>query len=98
MLQRRKRAYLAKLTNEISQRRRVSAVTLEAPPFISIVVQYKMDGDIGNWVSGIPVVTRYWFFSFFILPLTTRLGLIDPINLVLLSNKVIGGFQVRELM
>ena len=55
-----------------------------------------MDGDIGNWVSGIPVVTRYWFFSFFILPLTTRLGLIDPINLVLLSDKVIGGFQVRE--
>lgn len=57
-----------------------------------------MDGDIGNWVSGIPVVTRYWFFSFFILPLTTRLGLIDPINLVLFSNKVIGGFQIWRLI
>lgn len=55
-----------------------------------------MDGDIGTWVSGIPKVTRYWFFSFFILPLTTRLGLIDPNNLVLLSNKVIGGFQVSH--
>ena len=53
-----------------------------------------MDGDIGNWVSSIPKVTRYWFFSFFILPLTTRLGLLDPNNLVLLSGKVIGGFQV----
>lgn len=55
-----------------------------------------MEGDIGTWISGIPVVTRYWFFSFFFLPLTTRLGLIDPRNLILFSDKVISNFQVRE--
>ena len=53
-----------------------------------------MDGDIGSWVSSIPLITRYWFFSFLVVPLTTRLGLIDPLNLVLIPDKVLGGFQV----
>lgn len=56
-----------------------------------------MDGDIGTWVSSIPLVTRYWFFSFFAIPLTTRLGLIDPINLILVSEKTLGGFQVTMI-
>jgi derlin-1 len=57
-----------------------------------------MDGDIGTWISSIPKVTRYWFFSFFILPLTTRLGLINPANLVLVPNSVISGFQIWRLV
>lgn len=55
-----------------------------------------MDGDIGAWISSIPKVTRYWFFSFFILPLTTRLGLINPVHLILVPEQAIRGFQVKQ--
>ena len=55
-----------------------------------------MDGDIGSWVRSIPIVTRYWFFAFFALPLTTRLGLIAPINLILISERTLGGFEVSQ--
>lgn len=55
-----------------------------------------MEGDIGTWFRGIPLITRYWFLSFFVVPLTTRLGLIDPRNLVLFPQKVTGEFQVSS--
>lgn len=53
-----------------------------------------MDGDIGSWARSIPIVTRYWFFSFLILPLTTRLNLVYWPNLILDWTKLVSGFQV----
>ena len=50
--------------------------------------------DLSAWISSIPKVTKYWFFSFFLLPLTTRLGLISPFSLLLYSEAVIYKFQV----
>ncbi len=51
--------------------------------------------DISNWVASIPKITRWWFFSFFILPLTTRLGLLNPMTLVMFPDLALGQFQVR---
>ncbi len=51
--------------------------------------------DISNWVASIPKITRWWFFSFFLLPLTTRLGLLDPMTLVMFPDLALGKFQVR---
>ena len=56
-----------------------------------------MDGDIGTWARSIPIVTRYWFFSFLILPLTTRLNLIYWPNLILDWTKLVSGFQVAKV-
>ena len=53
--------------------------------------------DLTTWVSSIPKITRWWFFSFFIVPLTTRLGLLDPMSLVLVSEFVFSKFQVCPL-
>ena len=50
--------------------------------------------DITAWISSIPKVTKYWFFSFFALPLTTRLGIISPFHLILSSELVFSHFQV----
>ena len=52
-----------------------------------------VQSDISAWVSRIPKVTRWWFFSAFFLPLTTKLGIISPMYLVLLPEAV-SGFQV----
>lgn len=50
--------------------------------------------DISNWIASIPKITRWWFFSFFIIPLTTRLGLLDPMSLVMFPDMALGRFQV----
>ena len=50
--------------------------------------------DISNWISGIPKITRYWFFAFFAIPLSTRLGLINPMYLVLMPEPLFYKFQV----
>lgn len=52
--------------------------------------------DISNWISSIPKITRFWFFSFFAVPLTTRLGLIDPMTLIMLPELVFSNFQVSN--
>lgn len=52
--------------------------------------------DLSAWISSIPKVTKWWFFSFFLLPLTTRLGLISPMNLLLFSELVFTRFEVRS--
>ena len=54
--------------------------------------------DLTNWISSIPKITRWWFFAFFIVPLTTRLGLLDPMSLVLISEPIFSGFQVSLLL
>lgn len=50
--------------------------------------------DISNWISSIPKITRYWFFAFFAIPLSTRLGLINPMYLVLLPEPLFFQFQI----
>lgn len=50
--------------------------------------------DLSAWISSIPMITKYWFFSYFLVPLTTRLGLISPINLLLFSDAVFYKFEV----
>ena len=52
--------------------------------------------DISNWISSIPKITRFWFFSFFAVPLTTRLGLIDPMTIIMLPELVFSNFQVSN--
>lgn len=52
--------------------------------------------DLSNWISSIPKVTRWWFFSFFAVPLVTRLGLINPMNLLLVPELVLSKFQVSR--
>ena len=49
--------------------------------------------DLSNWIAGIPKITKWWFFSFFVVPVTTRLGLISPIYLLLLPESVIYRFE-----
>lgn len=44
------------------------------------------------------MITKYWFFSYFLVPLTTRLGLISPINLLLFSDAVLYKFEVWRLV
>ena len=63
---------------------------------ISALLTPKMDAqnDISAWISGIPMITKYWFFAYFLVPLTTRLGLISPISLVLFSDAVLYKFEV----
>lgn len=60
-------------------------------------VLHKMDAqnDISTWISSIPLITKWWFFSYFLVPLTTRLGLISPMNLLLFSEAVIYKFEVK---
>jgi hypothetical protein len=52
--------------------------------------------DISNWISSIPKVTKFWFFAYFLVPLTTRLGLISPISLILTGDALFK-FQVLHL-
>ena len=52
--------------------------------------------DLSAWVASIPLVTKWWFFSFFVVPLTTRLGLINPMNLLLFSDMVFSRFEVSH--
>ena len=52
--------------------------------------------DISNWISGIPKITRYWFFAFFAIPLSTRLGLINPMYLILQAEPLFYKFQVPQ--
>ncbi len=60
--------------------------------------QEKMDAqnDLSTWIAGIPKVTKWWFFSFFIVPVTTRLGLISPMTLLLFSESVFYRFEVGD--
>ena len=50
--------------------------------------------DLSNWISSIPKITRWWFFAFFFVPLTTRLGLLDAMYMVLLPDLLFSKFQV----
>ena len=61
--------------------------------------QLKMDAqnDLTAWIASIPKVTKWWFFAFFAVPLTTRLGLIAPTSLVLYTELVLKRFEVSDI-
>ncbi|XP_059922112.1 derlin-1 [Gadus macrocephalus] len=50
--------------------------------------------DIGDWFKSIPLLTKYWFAGSIAVPLVSRLGFIDPMNLILWPAKFFGNFQI----
>ncbi|KAL8589941.1 Derlin 1 [Nucella lapillus] len=50
--------------------------------------------DIGDWYRGIPQITRYWFSGTVIVPIAARLGLLNPMWLVLTYQHFIQKFQL----
>ena len=52
------------------------------------------DSDISAWFRSIPIVTRCWFALSIIFPLAGRLGLADPMFLILDYESIVHGFQV----
>lgn len=50
--------------------------------------------DIGDWYRGIPQMTKYWFTGSIVVPLVARLGLINPVHLILIFERVAYNFQV----
>jgi derlin-1 len=52
------------------------------------------ESDIADWFRSIPIVTRWWFSLSIIFPLAGRLGLVNPMLLLLDYETVVHGFQV----
>lgn len=50
--------------------------------------------DIGDWYRGIPQMTKYWFTGSIVVPLVARLGLINPVHLILIFERVAYNFQI----
>ncbi|XP_054840619.1 derlin-1 [Eublepharis macularius] len=49
--------------------------------------------DIGDWIGGIPLITRYWFFLTVGFTILGKIGLVNPYYLVLLSDPFFKQFQ-----
>lgn len=56
------------------------------------------ESDIADWFRSIPIVTRWWFSLSIIFPLAGRLGLVNPMLLLLDYETVVHGFQIWRLM
>ena len=52
--------------------------------------------DIGDWYRSIPQISRYWFTGSVVLPLIGKLGLVTPMSMVLLFDKIIYEFNVSK--
>ncbi|KAK7505872.1 hypothetical protein BaRGS_00003143 [Batillaria attramentaria] len=50
--------------------------------------------DIGDWYRGIPQITRYWFTGSVVVPIASRLGLLNPMWLILTLEHFIYKFQI----
>ncbi|XP_033096363.1 derlin-1-like [Anneissia japonica] len=50
--------------------------------------------DIGDWYRGIPQITRFWFSASVALPLMAKIGILNPIHLVLDYTLVVHRFQI----
>uniref|UniRef100_A0A4W5KAF8 Derlin n=1 Tax=Hucho hucho TaxID=62062 RepID=A0A4W5KAF8_9TELE len=50
--------------------------------------------DIGDWFKSIPFITRYWFAGSIAVPLIGKLGLINPMYLVLWPENFFHKFQL----
>ncbi|KAG8570184.1 hypothetical protein GDO81_011135 [Engystomops pustulosus] len=50
--------------------------------------------DLGDWFRSIPLITRYWFASSIAVPLLGKLGLINPMYLILWPEYFLHKFQI----
>ncbi|KAK7114158.1 derlin-1-like [Littorina saxatilis] len=50
--------------------------------------------DIGDWYRGIPQITRYWFTGSVVVPIVARVGLLNPMWLILTFQHFIYKFQI----
>lgn len=50
--------------------------------------------DIGDWYRGIPQITRYWFTGAVVVPIASRIGLLNPMWLILTFEHFIYKFQL----
>ncbi|KAJ8273125.1 hypothetical protein GJAV_G00097730 [Gymnothorax javanicus] len=50
--------------------------------------------DIADWFKSVPLLTRYWFAGSVIVPLIGKLGLINPMHLVLWPENFFHKFQI----
>ena len=53
--------------------------------------------DIGDWYRSIPQISRYWFTGSVVLPLIGKLGLVTPMSMVLLFDKIVYEFNVSKV-
>ena len=53
--------------------------------------------DFGDWYRGIPQVTRYWFTGSIALPLLGKIGLVNPLWMILDLNRILYKFEVYHL-
>ncbi len=51
--------------------------------------------DLGDWYRSIPQISRYWFTGAVALPLAGKLGLFNPMTMILHYEMVVHHFQVR---
>ncbi|XP_063307165.1 derlin-1 [Pelobates fuscus] len=50
--------------------------------------------ELGDWFRSVPPVTRYWFAGSVALPLVAKLGLLNPVYLVLWPEAFLHKFQI----
>ncbi|XP_073488296.1 derlin-1 isoform X1 [Aquarana catesbeiana] len=50
--------------------------------------------DLGDWFRSIPLITRYWFAASIAVPLLGKLGLINPVYLILWPEYFLYKFQI----
>ncbi|XP_065827780.1 derlin-1-like [Oscarella lobularis] len=56
------------------------------------------EGDIAIWFKGIPIVTRVWFSLCVLFPLAGRIGLLNPLYMILEYGLVVYRFQIWRLL
>ncbi len=54
--------------------------------------------DLGDWYRSIPQISRYWFTGAVALPLAGKLGLFNPMTMILHYEMVVHHFQVRVIV
>ena len=59
------------------------------------VSEIMASSDIGDWYRGIPQISRYWFTASVVVPIVARIGLLNPMWLILTFQHFIYKFQVR---
>ena len=65
---------------------------------VSFFSRIMAEGDIAIWFKGIPIVTRVWFSLCVLFPLAGRIGLLNPLYMILEYGLVVYRFQVRLLL
>ena len=52
--------------------------------------------DLGDWYRSIPQISKYWFTGSVILPLMGKLGLVNPVTMILDFDLVVYNFHVSK--